>query len=185
MLAGYAPGRTVLAPLCGAFASIVSRTDRHRLLLAPSCLQSLELALAGCTPGRTVLAPLCGAFTSDRQPDGPAQIATCTQLFAKSGAGAGWLCPRSNGPRAALRCLHFDRQPDGPAQTRVLRGWAFRLRPCRRILASSLRSALRIVRPGAQPACFLTSVLLEKEIQSSFFVQRCGLPIQRNNQTVS
>ncbi|MBM7343349.1 hypothetical protein JOE09_002364 [Pantoea coffeiphila] len=122
-------------------------------------LQSQKLALAGCAPGRAVLAPLCGALTSL-----VSQTDRFRRLFAKSEVGAGWLCPRSGGPRAALRYLHFARQPDRPAQTRVLRGCAFRPRPCGRILASSLRSALRIARPGAQPACYLTSALSEEQI---------------------
>ncbi|MBM7344451.1 hypothetical protein JOE09_003493 [Pantoea coffeiphila] len=90
--------------------------------------------------------------------------------------GAGWLCPRSGGPRAAARFLHFARQSDGSAQTRVLRGCAFRPLPCGRILASSLRSALWIARSGAQPACFLTFTLPEKPISSSFFHNTGEIP---------
>ncbi|WP_234472131.1 hypothetical protein, partial [Erwinia sp. S43] len=97
---------------------------------------------------RAVLAPLRGAFTSfvslsDRHCDD-----------WRFGARAGWLWPLPGGPRAASRCPHFVRQPFGPTQTRVLRGCVFRPLPCGRILASSLRSALRITLQGPQSARF-------------------------------
>ena len=58
------------------------------------------------------------------------------------------------------RYLHFARLPDGPAETgRPVPAPPF-ARVLRALLASSLRSALRIAGPKAAPACSSTSVLI-------------------------
>ncbi len=95
------PSGLVLAPLRGAFTSVVSLSDRPRLALVPGRLQSQELELAGCAPERAGPRAAARCLHFGRQPHGPAQTRVlrgwafrplpCGRILASSLHSALWI----------------------------------------------------------------------------------------------